>query len=69
MTDYEIQVAGPIGPVARSFLPGFTTTTVPASIVLAGTVASPDELLSVMNLLTTHGGAPIDIRITGAESG
>ncbi len=67
--DFEIHIAGPIGPVARSFLPGFTITTVPPSVVLAGTVADPDELLRVINLLTTHGGAPIDIWITGAQSG
>src|SRR5664279_1093323 len=53
------------GQSARSFLPGFTTTTLSPSTVLAGTVASPEELLNVMNLLTAHGGAPIDIWITG----
>lgn len=67
--DYEIQIAGPIGPVARSFLPGFTTTTVPPGTVLVGTAASPDELLSVINLLTTHGADPIEIWITGDQSG
>jgi hypothetical protein len=62
--DYEIQVAGPIGQVARSFLPGFTTTVIPPSTVLAGMVAGPEEVLTVINFLTAQGVAPIDIRIS-----
>ena len=46
MIDYESHVGGPIGPVARSFPPGFTTTTLSPSTELAGTVASPEELLN-----------------------
>ena len=67
--DYEIQVAGPVGPLARSFLPGFTVTTVHPSTVLAGTAAGPEALLQVLNLLTTRGAAPIDIWITGDRPG
>jgi len=61
--EYEILVAGPIGPVVASCLPGFTTVAVPTATVLTGAVASPDDLLGVINLLTAHGLEPIDIRI------
>jgi hypothetical protein len=61
---YEIHVAGPVGPAARSGLPGFTVTTVPPSTVLVGTAAGPDDLLEVINLLTARSAAPIDIWIT-----
>jgi hypothetical protein len=63
VTDYEIQVAGLVGPVARSCLPGFTCATVPRATVLAGTAASTDDLLRVINLLTAHRLTPFDIRI------
>ena len=63
MQEYEILVAGPIGPVVASCLPGFTTVAVPTATVLTGAVASPDDLLGVINLLTAHGLEPIDIRI------
>ncbi|HEY5117371.1 MAG TPA: hypothetical protein VIJ00_17755 [Nakamurella sp.] len=63
MSEYEIQLAGPIGPVAASCLPGFTTVAVPPATVLTGTVTCPDDLLGVLNLLSSHGLAPIDIRI------
>ena len=67
MSEYEIQLAGPIGPVAASCLPGFTTSTVPPTTVLTGTVTCPDDLLGVLNLLSSHGLAPIDIRIDPAS--
>ena len=41
MSEYEIQVAGPIGPVAASYLPGFTTNAVPPATVLTGAVTCP----------------------------
>jgi hypothetical protein len=63
VTDYEIQVAGPVGPVARSCLPCFTCTLVPRATVLAGTAASTEDLLGVINVLTTHRLTPSDIRI------
>ena len=63
MPEYEIQVAGPIGPVVASALPGFTATVVPTVTVLGGTVACPDELSSVVDLLTAHGFAPIELRV------
>jgi len=68
--EYEIQVAGPIGPVVASALPGFAAVQVPTVTVLCGTVACPDELRSVVDVLTAHGFAPIELRIDpqdGAE--
>jgi len=61
--EYEIQVAGPIGPVVASALPGFTAVQVPTLTVLCGTVACPDELRSVVDLLTAHGFAPVELHI------
>jgi hypothetical protein len=61
--EYEIQVAGPIGPVVASALPEFTATVVPTVTVLSGTVACPDELSSVVDLLTAHGFAPVELHI------
>jgi len=61
--DYEIRVAGPIGPAAASCLPGFSTTALPPTTVLSGDVTSPDDLHRVLNLLRAHGLTPIDIQI------
>ena len=63
MPEYEIEVAGPIGPVVASALPGFTATVVPSVTVLGGTVACSDELRSVVDMLTAHGFAPVELRI------
>ena len=63
MSEYEIQVAGPIGPVAASCLPGFIASTVPQVTVFTGVVMCPDGLLGVLTLLRSHGLVPIDIRI------
>ena len=63
MPEYEIQVAGPIGPVVASALPEFTAMVVPTVTVLGGTVACPDELRSVVDLLTAHGFAPVELRV------
>ena len=64
MQEYEIVVAGPIGPVVASCLPGFTTVQAPAATVLTGAVSCPDDLLGVINLLTAHGLDPTDLQIT-----
>ena len=60
MLDYEIRVAGPIGPVVASTCPRFSTTAVLVSTLLSGTVADPDELLAVMTVLAAHGFSPFD---------
>ena len=63
MPEYEIEVAGPIGPVVASALPGFTATVVPTVTVLGGTVACPDELRSVIDMLGAHGFACVEVRV------
>ena len=63
MPEYEIQVAGPIGPVVASALPGFTATVVPTVTVLGGTVACSAELRSIVDLLGAHGFACVEVRV------
>ena len=67
MHEYEIQVAGPIGPVVASSLPGFTFLKMPTGTILAGTAACPDDLLSVLSLLDGHGLALTDIWISHGD--
>ncbi|HEY4993912.1 MAG TPA: hypothetical protein VII33_17705 [Nakamurella sp.] len=55
-------MTGPIGPVEASSTPGSTSVAVPTAPILAGTEARPDDPLSVIDLLTAHGLAPIDLR-------
>lgn len=58
---YEIRLAGPVGPVLASALPGFVTVEVSASSsVLIGTVADAAGLLAVMNVLNSYGFSPLD---------
>ena len=64
MPEYEIEVAGPIGPVVASALPGFTAVAVPTVTVLGGTVACAEELRSVVDVLTAHGFEPDQLCIT-----
>ena len=61
--EYEILVTGPVGPVAASSLPGFTSVTVPTATLLSGTVANPDELRAILRVLRTHGLAATGLRI------
>ena len=63
MPEYEIQVAGPIGPVVASALPGFTATVVPTVTVLGGTVACSAELRSIIDQLGAHGFACVELRV------
>ena len=53
--EYEILVAGPIGPAATADLPGFTSVSTPTSTLLTGTAADPDDLRAVLRLLRNHG--------------
>jgi hypothetical protein len=64
VSDYEIRVAGPVGPVVASIFPEFTATAIAASTLLSGTVADAEDLLAVMTLLSAHGLTPIDTLIT-----
>jgi hypothetical protein len=63
MQEYEIRVAGPVGPAAASGLPGFTTSALPRTTVLSGGVTSADDLRRVLDLLLAHGFTPFDIQI------
>ncbi len=67
MLEYEIQVAGPIGPVVASIFPRFSVIALSVSTVLSGTVADADELLSVMTFLATQGFSPFDPPITAVD--
>lgn len=67
MLDYEIRVAGPIGPVVASIFPRFSTTAVLVSTVLSGTVADAEELLAVMTFLATQGFSPFDPTMTAVD--
>jgi|SRR5690349_14702648 hypothetical protein len=67
MPEYEIQVAGPIGPAVAASLPGFTFLKVPAGTILAGTVGRPDDLLSVIDRLNRHGLALNDLWISHGD--
>lgn len=66
MPDYEIEIDGPIGPVVRSCLPGFSTVAVPVITVLAGSVAVQADVAALLQKLATLGLAPIDVQITAA---
>ena len=69
MHDYEIRVAGPIGPVVASSLPAeFKVTAVPRSTMVSGTVTDSAEILIVLNLLNEHGLTPIDTLITPRDT-
>ena len=63
MREYEILVAGPVGPVAASSLPGFTAVTVPTATLLTGTVPGADDVRAVLDLLRAHGLAAVDVRL------
>jgi len=61
--EYEIIIGGPIGPVAASHLPGFSSVTVPTATVLAGTVPDPDDVRAVTERLRARGLEPLAVRI------
>ena len=70
MRSYEIRVAGPIGPVVASALPGFVTVEVSTcSSVLTGTVDDVEGLLGVINVLSAHGFSPVDTEISCPDPG
>ena len=61
--EYEIIIGGPIGPVAASHLPGFSSVTEPTATVLAGTVPDPDDVRAVTERLRARGLEPLAVRI------
>lgn len=62
--DYQIRVAGPIGPVVASSLPELTISVLPVTTVFTGTVTNATEILAVLDVLDAHGLTPIDTLIT-----
>lgn len=60
--DYEITIAGRVGPVVASCLPGLHRITPPAT-VLHLVVTDAAAVLGVLELLTDHHLTPIDLRI------
>jgi hypothetical protein len=69
MSSYEIRVAGRIGPVVESILPGFATLAIHhRTTVISGTTVDADGLFAVLSLLGSHGLTPIDTLITPSDS-
>ena len=56
--EYEILVAGPVGPVMVTSLPAFTTAT-----VLTGTAPDAAAVRAGIDLLRAHGLSLTDVRI------
>ena len=61
---YDFVIAGTIGPLIASCLPGLRTVAESEWTVVTGSVAGPDDLHRVLDLLDAHGIPPLDIRIT-----
>jgi len=61
---YDFVITGTIGPLIASCLPGLRTVAESEWTVVTGSVASPDDLHRLLDLLDTHGLPPLDIRIT-----
>ena len=61
---YDFAITGTIGPLLASCLPGLRTVAESEWTVLTGSVASPDDLHHLLDLLDAHGLPPLDIRIT-----
>lgn len=55
MREYEILVAGSIGPGAAAGLPGFTAVTTPATTLITGTAADTEALRTLLSLLRARG--------------
>lgn len=64
MSDYEIRVAGRIGPLVASIFPEFRATVVADSVLLSGTVPVVENVLGVIEVLRAHGLTPIDTVVT-----
>ena len=60
---YDFSIAGTIGPLFASCLPGLRTVAESEWTVMTGSVAGPDDLHRVLDLLDAHGMPPLDIRI------
>lgn len=63
---YELQVAGPIGPLVRAALPELTARFVPTTTALAGTVRNCKDLHRMLEALAAHGLTVAEVRVTNA---
>jgi len=64
---YELRVAGRIGPFIRSALPELTDVPVPESSVLTGTVGHLDDLRRLLDALEAHGLTSVSHRVRRRE--
>lgn len=62
MPDYELTIAGRIGPVIASCLPGFRSVAPPAT-VLHLLVSNPAAVVEMLEVLAAHDLTPVDVRI------
>ena len=60
---YDFTINGTIGPLIASCLPGLRTVAESEWTVLTGSVASPNDLHRLLDLLDAQGIPPLDIRI------
>ena len=68
VSSYELRVAGSIGPVVASALPGFVITGESTeSCILIGTVADAEGLVDVMNVLNAYGFSQVDTVIKPSD--
>ncbi len=68
MPDYEITIAGRIGPVVASCLPGLRPVSPPAT-VLHALVTDPGVVPTLLGMLADHHLTAVDIRINPAPDG
>ncbi len=66
---YEFAITGTIGPLIQSCLPELDRVAESGWTVLTGTVAGPDELHRVLDLLDAAGTPARDVRITYRDHG
>ena len=67
MPDYEITIAGRMGPVVASCLPGLRVVAPPAT-VLRALVTDPGVVPKLLGMLADHHLSPFDIRINPAST-
>ncbi len=64
--DYEITIAGRIGPLVASCFPGLRAVP-PSSTVLRAIVTDPAEVPKLLGVLADHHLAVVDVRINPAS--
>jgi len=61
---YDFAITGTIGPLLASCLPGLRTVAESQWNVVTGSVAGPDDLHRLLDLLDAHGIPALHIRMT-----